>query len=221
MTNLNEMNIDYVRKVNQLKPHNRKAFDYIANKITTKVTLSEDESDELLLEILDDLLIAQRNGKSANSFFGEDLDQFVDDISIELSKRSFKSILLFGTFTFSIMFSILFVIFGFADFLSWISVVRHIKIPVLSATLIVIVFIIFSLLSIFLDSNAQNRTKTQNIIQALSLFLSYSITYFIFNFVKQGPYFSFPFYLSLPLAAVFIVTAIYIKKKYFPKKQFI
>ncbi|WP_414051037.1 DUF1129 family protein [Macrococcus animalis] len=221
MSNLNEMNIEYVRKVNQLKPKNKKAFEYIANKITSKVTLSEDESDDLLLEILDDLIIAQKNGTSAESFFGDNLDGFVEDISEELPKRTLKSVILFGTFTFSNLMIIVTLIFGFADFIRWISVGKHIDIPILSATLIIIIFLLFSIFSVFIDSNTKNQNKTKRIITNLSLFLSYSVSYLILNLIKQAPYFNFPFYYSIIIAILLISLSIFIKRKYFPKKQFI
>ncbi|MGV2875732.1 DUF1129 family protein [Macrococcus capreoli] len=221
MTNLNDLNIEYVRKVNQLRPKNKEDFEYVAARITNNVTLSEDETDEIILEILEDLLIAQSNGTTANEFFGHDLDQFVSEITTELPKKTIQSILLYGTFTFTMLFSIIFVIIGFSDFLLWISDGKHIDIPIKAALLITIVFLIFSLLSIFVDSNSKNRSKTQNVIQSLFGFLSYSVSYIIFKFVTHGPTFNIPFYISIIIAAFLIYLSVHIKRTYFPKKRFI
>ncbi|MCE4955930.1 DUF1129 family protein [Macrococcoides caseolyticum] len=221
MTNLNDLNIEYVRKVNQLRPKNKEDFEYVAARITNNVTLSKDESDEIILEILEDILIAQSNSTSANEFFGHDLDQFVQDITYELPKRSMKSILMFSTFNFINVMIIMFAIFGFADFLLWISQGKHIQISILSASLCILIFLLFSLITVFFDTNAKNKTKAQNTIQALFMFLSYTIPYIIFYFIKQGPYFSFPFYFVFIILPVLIYLSLYVKRKYLPNKRFI
>lgn len=221
MTNLNDLNIAYVRKVNQLRPKNKEAFEYVASHITTNAFVSEDESDEMILEILEDLLIAQSNGTTAQEFFGHDLDGFVNDISYELPKRSMKSIIMFSTFNFINVMIILFSIFGFADFILWVSKGKHIEISILSASLCILIFLLFSLVTVFIDTNAKNKTKTQNTIQALFMFLSYMVPYIIFYFIKQGPYFSFPFYFAIIILPILIYLGLYIKRKYFPNKRFI
>ncbi|WP_414044831.1 hypothetical protein ACMGE7_02560 [Macrococcus equi] len=221
MTNLNDLNIEYIRKVNQLLPLNKDDFNYVADSITNNVTLSEDETDEIILEILDDLLIAQSNGTSAKEFFGHDLDAFVYDITNELPKRSIKSIIMFGTFNFINVMIIIISIFGFADFLLWISQGKHLQIPILSASLCILIFLLFSLITVFFDTNAKNKTKAQNTIQALFMFLSYTIPYIIFYFIKQGPYFSFPFYFAFIILPALIYLSLYVKRKYLPNKRFI
>lgn len=222
MTNLNEMNIEFIRKKNNLKPKNKKAFEYVARGITNNVMLSEDESDEIIIEILEDLLIAQNNGTSAEVFFGSNLDNFIKELTSELPRRSFKSFITSISFNLSIILIVAFFILGFTDVVSLASTGNHIDIPVYPTIISVFFMIFFSSISVFLKNpQSKNKRMLRDVVGEVFSWLIYAIFYISFNLLNTAPYFKFPFYLSFILCGLSIYISVSIKRKYFPKKQFI
>ncbi|WP_414043819.1 DUF1129 family protein [Macrococcus sp. EM39E] len=222
MTSLNEMNIEYVRKVNQLRPKNKEAFEYVASCITNNVMLSEDESDEMILEILEDLIIAQSNCTSAEHFFGNDLDSFISDLTKELPKRTVKSFLVNIIFNLSIVLIIMFFILGFTDIILLASEGEHIDIPIYSTIISIILMIVLCCISVFIKPQAyEKRSTTRNIISECFNWLIYGVFYISFNVFNTAPYFKFPFYISFIMFGIMIYISVQLKRKYFPKKQFI
>jgi DNA-binding ferritin-like protein (Dps family) len=59
-------------KRKQLNKQNEAYYDNMLVYIRTHLTISEQQTEELLLEILDHLLEAQDHGKSAAQVFGDD-----------------------------------------------------------------------------------------------------------------------------------------------------
>lgn len=222
MTNLNELNIPYVRKVNQLRPKNKEAFQYVARKITNNVMLSEDESDEMIEEILEDLLIAQSNGTTAQEFFGNDLDAFVEDLSEELPKRTFKSFLINIIFHLNMILIIAFSILGFTDVISIASEGKHIDLPIYSTIISVIAMIVLCAGSVFIKNpDTRKRTFISDLVSGILSYSIYGVFYISFNILNRPPYYKFPFYLSFILTGILIYSFIKMKRKYYPKKQFI
>ena len=86
--------IDLVKHTNelrkQLNPENKKYYEGILVYIRVNLNKEEHQTEEILLEILQDILDAQKNGRSAQEFFGKNPKQISDSILAELTKNSEK-----------------------------------------------------------------------------------------------------------------------------------
>lgn len=87
MARLNEMDVDYQRKLKQLTPSNKLEFLKLRNALKYDFKVKERAADTVLSDILDHLLEAQKNGVSTKEFFGSDTRQFTNDLYNELPKN--------------------------------------------------------------------------------------------------------------------------------------
>lgn len=83
-------------KRQELNPENLKYYEDMLVYIRLSYTKSEQETEEILLELLEHLLEAQNEGKSAREVFGEDPRQYADQIVGEIPKMVSKERLSFG-----------------------------------------------------------------------------------------------------------------------------
>lgn len=81
-------------KRKQLNEKNLKDYEDMLVYIRLSTTKSEQQTEEILLELLDHILIAQKEGKSVRDVFGEDLktyaQELIDEIPEETRKKQFK-----------------------------------------------------------------------------------------------------------------------------------
>jgi len=68
------------RKRELLNPQNEKYYRDMLLYIRLQLTLSEQQSEEVLIEMLDHLQDGQQDGKSAQEIFGEDPKGFAEEI---------------------------------------------------------------------------------------------------------------------------------------------
>lgn len=74
---------------------NKKQYGDMLVYIRSNLTKSTQETEEILIELLEHLLVAQEEGKTAKDIFGEDLQAYCDDIIGELPKEKKKDAILF------------------------------------------------------------------------------------------------------------------------------
>lgn len=74
----------------QLNPENKKYYEDILVYIRSNLNKEEQQTEEILLEILQDILDAQKNGTSAQGFFGKNPKEISDKILAELPNDSEK-----------------------------------------------------------------------------------------------------------------------------------
>ncbi|MBO0441762.1 hypothetical protein [Candidatus Enterococcus ikei] len=74
----------------QLNPENKKYYEDILVYIRVNLNKEERQTEEILLEILQDILDAQKNGTSAQAFFGKNPKEISDSILAELPNDSEK-----------------------------------------------------------------------------------------------------------------------------------
>ncbi|MFA9557751.1 DUF1129 family protein [Evansella sp. AB-rgal1] len=79
-----------------LNKENKKFYEDMLVYIRLSYDKSEQETEEILTEMLDHLLEAQQEGRSAEDVFGDDPKKFADDIIGELPKMITKERLLLG-----------------------------------------------------------------------------------------------------------------------------
>ncbi|MFB1051690.1 DUF1129 family protein [Paraliobacillus sp. JSM ZJ581] len=80
-----------------LNEKNKKIYEDMLMYIRLSYDKSEEETEEVLMEFLDHLLILQEKGKNVEELFGQDPRSYADEIIGELPKTvSKKRLLLFG-----------------------------------------------------------------------------------------------------------------------------
>lgn len=79
----------------QLTPENKKYYEEILVYIRVNINKEEQQTEEILLEILQDILDAQKAGTSAQAFFGKNPKEISDHILAELPNNSGRSLIKF------------------------------------------------------------------------------------------------------------------------------
>lgn len=90
--NLIEMNN---HKRSELTPENEKYYSDFLLYIRLKFFLSEQQSEEVLMEILEHLIEGQNDGKSAKEIFGDDPKEFADEIIQQIPSENKRNIGIF------------------------------------------------------------------------------------------------------------------------------
>lgn len=107
------------RKRELLTPENEAYYSDLLIYIRLQLTLSEQQSEEILIEMLDHLLDGQKEGKTANDIFGDDPKAFADEIIEQLPKEDKREVIPF--------------IAGIAcNIVSWVLIIRGILLLILS-----------------------------------------------------------------------------------------
>lgn len=85
------------RKRNMLTPENEEYYSDMMIYIRLQLTLSEQKTEEILMELLDHILDGQRDRKTAKEIFGEDAKAYADEIIQQLPKEDKRAIFPFLT----------------------------------------------------------------------------------------------------------------------------
>lgn len=93
--NVSDLIIQNNQKRKLLTEENEKYYSRITLYIRTKFTLSEQQSEEVLMEMLDQLIEGQKEGKSAKEIFGNDPKSVADEKIRQLPKEEKKNTLKF------------------------------------------------------------------------------------------------------------------------------
>jgi uncharacterized membrane-anchored protein len=107
------------RKRELLDPQNNKYYSDMLLYIRLQLSLSEQQSEEVLMEMLDHLLDGQREGKSAQEIFGDDPKRYADEIIENLPKEKKREVI---PFILSVGFNLI----------SWMFMIRGLVILVIS-----------------------------------------------------------------------------------------
>lgn len=83
------------QKRERLTKENEKYYGDMLVYIRLQLTLSEQQSEEVLMEMLDHLLEAQNEGKTAKDIFGPNPKQYADEIIENLPKEKKRQVLPF------------------------------------------------------------------------------------------------------------------------------
>jgi len=202
-----------------LTEENEKYYTNLLMYIRTKLTLSEQQSEEVLLEMLEHLIEGQREGKTAQEIFGNDpkgyADEIVNDLPLENKRNSF-----------------LFISEIALNIIGWFLIMRSVIIPIIGGDTSEIVFIISSLLLLILiaamtafgvkmifglisqSSFDANATDKKMMLKAgLYGAGGFLIIIVISYFTKEiGPSFTLPWEVSLGLGSMLLLISWLIKK---------
>ncbi|MEK1829448.1 DUF1129 family protein [Priestia megaterium] len=83
------------KKRKELTKENEEYYDNMLVYIRTSVSVSEQQAEELLMELLDHLIDAQAEGKRAEEVFGENLKTYCDEMIKQLPKEPLKALLFY------------------------------------------------------------------------------------------------------------------------------
>lgn len=208
-------------KRKMLTKENEAYYDDLLIYIRLQWTLSEQQSEEVLMEMLDHLIEGQKEGKTAKDIFGDDPLSFADEIIEHLPKEKKRNAALF--------------IGGIiANLISWVLIIRGITLLVLSpfievntdinffvvavVSLAITCFIIFNIWFIFRITKqtlfTENRNNKKNMIKAgFTSAVSMAIVLLIAKFTPEiGPSVHLSWSLSFILGALMWLVGYSIKK---------
>jgi DNA-binding ferritin-like protein (Dps family) len=207
-----------------LTKENEKYYDDILVYIRIKSKASEQESEEILMELLDHLIEGQQDGKKAADIFGDDPKGYADELISELPKETFRTRLPFfgllaGTF-------ILWALIGRGLFFLIVGFFTTVDTKVYLGTVLTVTlyWLIFGILMIWFIFRCVERslfTKKRTflkqaiiagIVAALGATPGFILIFFHFlpNF---GPSFSFGWLPSLVSGAFLWLITFWAKKK--------
>lgn len=202
-----------------LTEENEKYYTNLLLYIRTKLTLSEQQSEEVLMEMLVHLTEGQQDGKTAQEIFGNDPKGYADEIISHLPRENKRK-------------SFIFVSEIAINLVGWFLIMRSIIIPIIGTKASEEVYIISSLLLILLimvmtalgvkmifglisqRSFDENATDKKMMIRAGLYGAGGFLVILIFSFfVKEiGPSFILPWQSSLGIGAILLLTSWIMKK---------
>ncbi|MFJ7825687.1 DUF1129 family protein [Psychrobacillus sp. NPDC096623] len=202
-----------------LPEENEKYYTNLLLYIRTKLTLSEQQSEEVLLEMLDHLIEGQQDGKTAKEIFGNDPKGYADEIISHLPRENKRN-------------SFIFVSQIAINLIGWFLIMRSIIIPIIGGENSEKVYVISSLLLIILimimtafgvrmifglisqTSFDENASDKKMMIKAGLYGAGGFLVIAIFSFfVKEvGPTFTLRWQVSLGIGSLLILISWLIKK---------
>ncbi len=209
------------RKRELLTPGNEAYYSDLLIYIRLQLTLSEQQSEEILMEMLNHLLDGQKEGKTAKDIFGDDPKAFADEIIEQLPKEKKRT-------------AIPFVAGIVGNIVSWVLIIRGILLLVLSQFLEVktevnlfvtgvvsfgiacfVSLTIWFILRLINNSLfKEKRNKRKNMLKAgVTGAAGMGAVLLLVKFTPEiGPSFDFPWWASL-IGGAIIWLILYVEKK--------
>lgn len=202
------------RKRQKLAPENKKFYNDLLDYLRLQTVLSEQQTEEVLMELLDHLLEGQKENKTAAQMFGGDPKAFADEIIRQLPKENKRNMVSFTIRIMILLLGIDLVINGITAFV----VERFFSRPLppfypVPAALnffiagLYVIFAIWYIFRILRKSLFKEKTKKVKILTFLKI---YAVIFVFLGGVilldkfmpKIGPSFSYPWWLPLVLGVV-------------------
>lgn len=205
-----------------LTEENEKYYANMMLYIRTKLSLSEQQSEEVLMEMLDHLIEGQEEGKRARDIFGDDPKGYADEIIEQLPLEEKRDMVKFvGQLGFSLMGWYLVVrgltlllFSAFKDVSDTVYIIPTIIIVLLVALCVTLgVKVIFGLIhhSLFNEESSEKKDMMKaGLYGAGSFAVILAANYFIRDF---GPSFEFPWTSSLGAGGILLLISWLMKRK--------
>jgi uncharacterized membrane-anchored protein len=198
---------------------NEKYYTNLLLYIRTKLTISEQQSEEVLMEMLDHLIEGQQEGKTAKEIFGNDPKGYADEIVSQLPRENKRNGFIFmGEIAVNII--------------GWFLIMRSIIIPIIGGKASEKVYVISSLLLIILimimtafgvkmifglisQSSFDEKATDKKMMFKAGLYGAggFLIIAIISFFVKEvGPSFTLPWQISFGIGSLLLLVSWLIKK---------
>ncbi len=204
-----------------LTEENEKYYSNLMIYIRTRLSLSEQQSEEVLMEMLEHLIEGQHDGKTARDIFGNDPKGYADEIISQLPPEEKRDLVkFFGQITinligwFLVMRSIVILLIGLTQ---EVDTTEYILPTIILVALILLlvalgVKVIFTLInrSAF-DENTNEKMQMikAGLYGAVGFLVIIVASYFIKDF---GPSFEFPWTVSLGIGAILLLISWLMKK---------
>ncbi|MCM3765196.1 DUF1129 domain-containing protein [Neobacillus niacini] len=194
------------RRRTELTPENEKYYSDFLIYIRLQFFLSEQQSEEILMEILDHIIEGQKEGKTALEIFGNDPKAFADELIAQIPKENKRNLARFISSLSLNMLGYLLMIRGAIIYI--ISFFKDVDITVYPAKSVLLFFIIlgvslfsawaiFKIIggSLFLEKkNSAADTVKAAVVGMTAFGVIFSSSHFLPN---VGPNFDFSWYFSL------------------------
>ncbi|MBD8068764.1 DUF1129 family protein [Bacillus sp. PS06] len=211
------------KKREELTPENEAYYSDMLIYIRLQFSLSEQQSEEVLMELLDHLLDGQKAGKTAKDIFGDDPKGFADEIIEHIPKEEKRKLV---PFVGGIV----------ADIVGWLLVIRGIlfvillqftevktlvyPISVLCIALVIAGFVIFTIIYIFklvqrslFKGEQKGKSRIDTIKAGLVGAMGMAGVLLVAKFLPEfGPAFDFSWWASLLVGGI-ILLVLKVKKK--------
>jgi DNA-binding ferritin-like protein (Dps family) len=207
----------------QLTPENEKFYsDFMIYIRLQQLSLSEQQSEEVLLEILDHLVEGQNDGKSVQVIFGDDPKEYADEIIRHIPKEkkrnmiSFFSGIALNLISYFLMTrGVLFFIFSyFKPVDTEVYPFRYvIMAPIAFCSLLFCVWGIFKIINSSIFSEKKSTlidSLKAGVLGMLSMGMILAVGFFLPYF---GPAFDFTWYASLLSGVLLWVISYFLKKQ--------
>lgn len=210
------------KKRKLLTKENEKYYDDLLVYIRLHFTLSEQQTEEVLMEMLDHLIEGQKEGKTAKDIFGNDPLSYTDEIIEQLPKEDKRNIFQFVGGVIVNIISWVLIIRGiillvFSQFTEVNNEINLLGVSVVSLAIgIFVIGNIWYMLKVTKKSlfNEKISLKTNMLKVGLVAAVSMAIVLAVARFTPEiGPSFSFDWWLSLLLGAILWLLHFIVKKK--------
>ncbi|NBI06222.1 DUF1129 family protein [Senegalia massiliensis] len=210
-------------KREKLNDENLKYYEGMLLYIRTSWGKKEFETEEILSELLDHLLDAQENGKTAKEVFGQEPREYAKQITNELPKMNIKERILFFTPATLFLIAGVLLVNGIFNPLLYYSLnigtlnkTIHLGSLLLESILVLIIFAIF----IYIIMRATRMLIFKNINKKIEFLIYWilstlylGIFILIFLFVPDlGYVIAVPFYIQILLGAILAISGYIIYK---------
>lgn len=157
-----------------LNKENEKYYDDMLVYIRLKAKSSEQQSEEILMELLDHLIEGQRDGKTAEAIFGDDPKGYADELIGELPKENLCSRLPF---------------FGFliATYVSWFLIGRG---------------VFYFIIGFFMKVDDTIHLATALVVISYWLIYALFMIWFIFLFIERSLFKKRRFLMAMIVAGI-------------------
>lgn len=212
---------DLVKQNNEkrkiLTSENQQYYENMLVYIRTNALKSERAAEEVLLEMLDHLIEAQKEGKSAEDVFGKTPKELAEEIIETLPKESFKDILDFG---FEIAFTLLgwyLAISGLLPLITRQYQTIHLGSVFLAAlclisSIVLVIYFIFRVIKRNAFQDKGKKSKVNWLFGLLFLLLFGSGVGVNYIFKPFGPSFTISYVFEFGLGCFFLLAAFLFKK---------
>lgn len=212
-------------KRKQLNKENKKIYEDMLVYLRSSFDKSEEETEEILMELLDHLLILQKEGRDAEELFGDDpkgyANELVGELPKALTKESMTMVLMgicyfLGVFIFTsgLLGTVLHYVFDLGDSARTFYLG---SLPVLTIMSLVIVFVAFYGIFYYIRwscfkqvSKIVEFTISAVLMGVLPFGAFIALYYFMPSF---GPAVELKVYWLMLLGLVFYLLGVFIKKK--------
>ncbi|MDM5333284.1 DUF1129 family protein [Ureibacillus composti] len=212
---------DIVRQNNEkrklLTLENEIYYENMLVYIRTNAFRDEKATEEVLLEMLDHLLDAQAEGKTAEEVFGKSPKELAEEIITSLPKESFKSLAEFTIETVLNLFGWFLVVWGIWPLINKKEQTIHLGSLSLSALLLVasLVVLLYLIFAVIRNHAFSDQRKKKIMTWGLGFFVwILFVAGFALNFLIDpiGPSVEISFYTAFGLGCFFILATYVLKK---------